>query len=83
MANYYCEYCGFKTTSMSYIAGGQCQRHPDGACKGKHKLYEGNEKSQYICKFCGMKFSSIANLTGGMCQRHPKGACKGRHSPAL
>ena len=44
MANFYCEYCGYKSNSVSTLTNGYCPRHPDG--RGKHKLYEGGEKSQ-------------------------------------
>lgn len=79
MANYYCEYCGAKYSSVSQLTGNYCTRHPDG--RGKHKLYEGSEKSQYVCKYCGSKYSSLSMLTGNYCTRHPNG--KGKHSPAL
>ncbi len=82
MANFYCEYCGQKFSSVSSLTGSNCSRHPDGAYKGRHKLYEGDEKSQYTCKYCGQKFSSISSLTGSSCYRHPDGANKGRHAPA-
>ena len=83
MANYFCEYCGRKYTSVSTLTSGNCQRHPSGANKGKHKLYEGGEKSQYICKYCGRKGTNISNLTAGKCQKHPDGYGKGRHLPTL
>lgn len=83
MANYYCEYCGQKFSSVSSLTGLHCGRHPDGPNKGRHKLYEGGEKSQYICKYCGQKFSSLSSLTGLHCGRHPNGPNKGRHAPAL
>lgn len=83
MANYYCEYCGHKASSVSSLTSGNCSRHPSGFCKGKHKLYEGSEKSKYTCKYCGYSASSIASLTGGNCPRHPDGFCKGKHAPAL
>lgn len=83
MAKFYCEYCGTSASSVSSLTGGSCQRHPNGAYKGKHKLYEGSEKSKYTCKYCGTSASSIASLTGGSCQRHPDGAYKGKHAPAL
>ena len=83
MANYYCEYCGHKSSSVSSLTAGSCLRHPNGANKGKHKLYEGEEKSQYVCKYCGHKSSSLSSLTAGSCLRHPDGANKGKHSPAL
>ncbi len=83
MANYYCEYCGTKASSVSSLTSGYCGRHPNGASKGKHKLYEGSEKSQYVCKYCGTKASSISNLTSAYCGRHPNGSSKGKHSPAL
>lgn len=83
MANFYCEYCGQKYSSVSSLTGSFCSRHPNGPCKGKHKLYEGSEKSQYVCKYCGQKYSSISSLTGSSCSRHPNGPCKGKHAPAL
>lgn len=83
MANYYCEYCGNKYSSVSSLTSGHCPRHPDGPNKGRHKVYEGGEKSQYVCKYCGNKYSSISSLTSGHCVRHPNGPNKGRHAPAL
>lgn len=83
MANYYCEYCGAKSSSVSGLTAGSCSRHPNGPNKGKHKLYEGSEKSQYVCKYCGTKYSSLSGLTAGSCARHPNGPNKGKHSPAL
>lgn len=79
MANFYCEYCGSKYSSVSSLTAGNCSRHPDG--RGKHKLYEGSEKSQYTCKYCGSKYSSLSSLTAGNCTRHPNG--RGKHAPAL
>jgi transcription elongation factor Elf1 len=83
MANFTCEYCGSKSTSIAGLTAGSCSRHPAGPNKGKHKLYEGSEKSQYSCKYCGTNSTSIAGLTAGSCSRHPDGANKGKHSPAL
>jgi predicted nucleic acid-binding Zn ribbon protein len=83
MSNYYCKYCGQKTSSVSSLTSGTCLRHPNGANKGKHALYEGDEKSQYTCKNCGQKTSSLTQLTSGTCLRHPDGANKGKHQPAL
>lgn len=83
MANFYCEYCGQKYSSVSSLTASSCSRHPDGLCKGKHKLYEGSEKSQYVCKYCGQKYSSLSSLTASSCSRHPNGPCKGKHAPAL
>ena len=83
MSNYYCKYCGTKYSSVSSLTSAPCNRHPDGANKGKHALYEGEEKSQYTCKYCGTKYSSISSLTSAPCNRHPDGANKGKHSPAL
>jgi predicted nucleic acid-binding Zn ribbon protein len=83
MANFYCEYCGQKYSSVSSLTGSYCSRHPNGSGKGKHKLYEGAEKSQYVCKYCGQKYSSISSLTGSYCSRHPNGSGKGKHAPAL
>ena len=83
MANYYCEYCGTKYSSISMLTSGLCRNHPNGSMKGRHKLYEGSEKSQYVCKYCGTKSPNISHLTGGLCRNHPSGSMKGRHSPAL
>ena len=83
MSNYYCKYCGTKSSSVQSLTAAPCHRHPDGANKGKHALYEGDEKSQYTCKFCGTKSTSISSLTAAPCHRHPDGANKGKHSPAL
>lgn len=83
MANYYCEYCGYKSSSVDSLTGRSCPCHPNGNNKGKHKLYEGSEKSQYVCKYCGHKSSSISSLTGRSCPRHPDGNNKGKHAPAL
>ena len=81
--NYYCKYCGHKATSVNSLTASLCLRHPAGPAKGRHALYEGEEKSTYTCKYCGLKSSSIASLTSSKCQRHPDGALKGRHAPAL
>ena len=59
MANYYCETCGMKYSNIASLTSGNCKNHPNGSLKGKHKLYEGGEKSQYVCKYCGTKSSSI------------------------
>ena len=81
--HYFCKYCGYKTTSVNSLTASQCQRHPDGPGKGRHALYEGEEKPTYTCKYCGLKSSSIASLTSSKCQRHPEGPQKGRHAHAL
>lgn len=83
MTNFYCEYCGYKTASVQSLTAMSCIRHPDGVNKGKHKLYEGSEKSMYTCKYCGYQTNSIQSLTSMNCIRHPNGANKGKHSPAL
>ena len=80
MANFYCEYCGQKFPSVSVLTlANNCSRHPDG--KGKHKLYEGSEKSKYTCKYCGQTFNSLFLLTANNCSKHPNG--NGKHAPAL
>lgn len=83
MANFYCEFCGTKSPSVSSLTSSSCMRYPTGAHKGKHKLYEGIEKTQYVCKYCGTKSPSISSLTTSSCMRHPDGAHKGKHAPAL
>ena len=83
MANYYCEYCGYKSSSVIGLTAGHCMRNSEGGNKGKHKLYEGGEKSKYTCKYCGYQSSNLMGLTAGHCMRHPSGANKGKHAPAL
>lgn len=83
MAKFYCEYCGASSSSIQTLTGTPCNRHPDGYNKGRHKLYEGGEKSKYTCKYCGVSASSIQSLTNAPCNRHPNGYNKGRHVPAL
>jgi hypothetical protein len=83
MANFYCEYCGQKYSSVASLVNGMCLKHPDGANKGKHKLYEGGEKLKYTCKYCGQQYPSIASLINGWCSKHPSGTNKGKHAPAL
>lgn len=83
MANYYCKNCGEKFSSVTSLISHGCPRHPNGAFKGKHELYEGCEKSNYTCKYCGKIFPSIVSMTSHGCPRHPNGAFKGKHSPAL
>ena len=81
MANYYCEYCGTRRKSATSITSMPCLAHPLGANRGKHKLYEGEEKSKYACKYCGTDKSSISVLTSSSCRRHPYGVNKGKHAP--
>ena len=83
MPNYYCEYCGEKFSSISSLTLNSCHRHPNGSNKGKHKLYEGSEKTKYNCKYCGQSFNSISSMTLNSCHRHPDGSNKGKHAPAL
>jgi len=83
MANFYCEYCGQKYSSVTSLTSGSCPKHPNGSGKGKHKLYEGSEKSKYTCKYCGQSYSSLTSLTSGSCSKHPNGSGKGKHAPAL
>jgi DNA-directed RNA polymerase subunit RPC12/RpoP len=83
MANFYCEYCGAKYSSVSSLTSNSCPKHPLGSNKGKHKLYEGSEKAQYTCKYCGAKYSTISSLTSNSCPKHPNGSNKGKHAPAL
>jgi hypothetical protein len=42
--NYYCKYCGTKASSIASLTASICLGHPNGANKGKHALYEGDEK---------------------------------------
>ena len=81
--SFYCKYCGTKSASVASLTSASCFRHPDGANRGKHALYEGGEKPQYTCKFCGTKNTSLSSLTSATCFRHPDGANKGKHVAAL
>lgn len=46
----YCAYCGQSFKSVSELTrAGLCARHPDGPVRGKHKLYEGTEKTASTC----------------------------------
>ncbi len=83
MANFYCEYCGQKASSISSLTAAKCPRHPNGRLQGQHKLYEGSEKSQYVCKYCGIKHPTILGLTAAKCPKHPNGRLNGNHAPAL
>ncbi len=83
MANFYCEYCGYKASSVMSLTASSCPKHQNGANSGKHSLYQGSEKTQYTCKYCGYKSSTIYSLTGSTCNRHPNGSGKGKHVPAL
>ena len=76
MANFYCECCGSKYSSISSLTSGQCSKNPEGKY---HALYEGSEKSQYTCKYCGRNYTSLTSLTAGQCSKNPKSKY---HSPA-
>ncbi|MGL4562021.1 MAG: hypothetical protein ACRCV0_07040 [Brevinema sp.] len=83
MSKVYCEYCGKSYPDIANLTNNHCSRHPAGANKGKHKLYEGSEKVKYACKYCGKSYHDLPNLTGNLCPKHPAGNGKGKHSPAL
>ena len=83
MPKYYCEYCGRSFPDVRQLASAPCAYHPDGTNRGRHKLYEGSEKSRYTCRYCGTQFSTIMQMVTAPCAYHPKGTNKGRHSPAL
>jgi len=76
MVNYYCKWCGHKSSSVSILTANSCSKNPDGK---KHELYEGSEKAQYICKCCGHKSSSLSILTANSCSKSPTT----KHQPAL
>ena len=81
---YYRAYCGQSFKSVSELTRtGLCARHPDGLVRGKHKLYEGTEKTVYTCKYCGTEARTIDRLTSSTCVHHPKGPNRGHHEPAL
>ena len=83
MATFYCEYCGHKFADVRQLVNSTCSNHPEGPNRGKHKLYEGREKSSYLCRFCGRTFPTIMQMVYAPCSNHPKGCNKGHHSPAL
>ena len=83
MTKYQCKFCGKQAFSVASLVANGCPRHPRGANRGKHTLYEGDEKQKYTCKYCGRQVSSIASLTIDKCSKHPDGANKGYHEPAL
>lgn len=83
MPKYYCEYCGQSFSDVRQLTSAPCAYHPDGTNRGRHKLYEGSEKSRYTCRYCGTQFSTIMQMVTAPCAYHPKGTNKGRHSPAL
>lgn len=80
---YYCVYCGHPFPSIMALTNATCTMHPNGWGGGKHKLYEGSQKSTYYCKYCGHPFPSLLSLCNGTCLQHPDGVGKGKHSPAL
>ena len=83
MATYYCKHCGQHFSSVTALSNQPCPRHPNGAYRGRHVLYEGGEKETYTCKHCGQRFRSISAMSVQPCPRHPNGSYKGKHSPAL
>lgn len=76
MSNFYCKWCGHKSSSVSSLTANSCVRNPDGK---KHELYEGSEKSQYTCKCCGHKSTSLSSLTANSCSKSPTK----HHQPAM
>jgi DNA-directed RNA polymerase subunit RPC12/RpoP len=78
-----CKYCGHKARDVRSLTGNACMRHPEGAGKGRHAVYEGGEKDVYTCKWCGKRAGDIAGLTASRCNRHPAGPGQGWHEPAL
>lgn len=83
MPKFYCINCGREFSSVRALVSENCAKHPLGFCKGKHVLYEGEEKSVYICKYCGHQAKSIRMLVGEKCIKHPGGFGKGPHVPML
>lgn len=73
---YYCELCGEDFPSVQYLTMNTCFKNNG----GKHKLYEGSEKSEYTCKYCGLRTYSIKSLVMNRCHKNPVGD---RHAPAL
>ena len=83
--NYYCENCGVKSDDPRSLLSSSCFESPNGPGKGKHVLYQGNEKSEYRCKFCGNKFTNLRTLCTTSCFKNPNisGKGYGHHKPAL
>jgi hypothetical protein len=61
MANYYCEYCVKRFSSVASLTSVYCFRHPDGLNKGKHKLHEDTEKNTLLISRKQIRFF-ILNL---------------------
>ena len=55
MPNFYCEYCGTKSSSISSLTANSCHRHPLGAGKGKHKLYEGRKNLNTVVNIVALQ----------------------------
>ena len=53
MANFYCEYCGQLFSSVASLTNYNCQRHPDGNGKGKHKLYKEAKSPNILVNIAG------------------------------
>jgi hypothetical protein len=56
MANFYCEYCGFRFPTIQALTGTSCYHHPAGWNKGKHKLYEGSENPNTLANIVEPSF---------------------------
>lgn len=76
MADFYCKWCGSKSSSVVSLTSNPCSKNPEGK---KHALYEGSEKTQYTCKFCGSKAPNIYTLCFNPCSKSPTK----KHQPAL
>lgn len=76
MANFYCKWCGHKSSSVAGLTASYCSKNLDGR---NHELYEGSEKTQYTCKCCGHKSASISSLTASYCSKSPTK----KHQPAM
>jgi hypothetical protein len=47
MVDFFCEYCGFKSSSIQSLKNDSCVDHPRGPNKGKHKFHEDLTKIFY------------------------------------
>ena len=58
-----------------------CPRHPLGAHKGRHSVYEGSPKNEYVCKYCGTKKRTIWELSLSDCSKNNEGIYLRKHVP--
>ncbi|MCL2311540.1 MAG: hypothetical protein FWC41_03465 [Firmicutes bacterium] len=83
---FFCQYCGYQSSTISGMTGQRCSKSPN----GKHIPYEGSRIIRavdckganqclptnlfidigYTCKYCGRKAKTISSLTGNRCSKN-------------